>query len=306
MADPKAGGGASGGSASYWSNLRRASETFADYLERRGSSRNTVIQYLSRVRPLEASGPGDAAIARAVELLTGEEGRAYAPKSRRMMKAAYLSWARFHGNDSMIAALGELKLPVAVRAKAQVPLPPAVYRAVRDGIVAADYLPDPVRACLGLMACRGLRRGDVLRMQRDEINQALKQSVLSYLVKGGRRLEIGVLKGWRDYLEILARKNSWKVVHELVSTSPRGAEQVIPTALRRVAENVELGDDVEVADVRCHILRRSYAVMFYEACGRDPVKLQNHLGWANVSTALSYVDFARRDELDAIADKMMG
>ncbi len=286
--------------------------TLDDYdawLEKRGSSPNTRKQYRSRVRRIEGA---DDPVATALKILTDRRESAYAPKSKRMARAAYLSWARFTGNDALLLALSkeELKLPAPTRAKAQMPLPPAVYRAIRAELDAADYIKPAARACLGMMANRGLRRADALHLRRVDVSSALKLGTLSYVVKGGKRVEIGVLSSFRRYLELLLEQSGrWSQAHELISTSEAGAAMAIPAALAKVGEKVlETIDDaqgVQLEDIRGHVLRRTYAVAFFKAVKNDPTKLQAHMNWEKIETALSYVDFATRGELDAVAEQMM-
>lgn len=274
--------------------------SFEQYLSSRGRAPTTAKVYAVHARLLDVDDP--VAAARAV--LTSPD---YAPKSKHAMLGAFRAWARYKGDDELEAALasGEIKLPAAVRVKPQVPLPPDVYRAIREEIDQADYISDPARACLGLMANRGLRRGDTLRLRRQDVTGALKTGVLSYVVKGGRRLEQGVLKSFRLYLELLSEQGSrWSSVDELVAKTPSAALAAIPLSLKRVASHVDLGDEVTLADVRCHVLRRSYVVTYWKACGKDITQLVAHMGWSNAATAYGYIDYVNRIELDDIADKM--
>jgi integrase len=74
---------------------------------------------------------------------------------------------------------------------------------------------------------------------------------------------------------------------------------VITRSLEKCALNIGL----DVDDVHPHLLRHTYATRYYEAC-QDPKKLQDHMSWANIATAMNYVGQSSREELDAIADAM--
>ena len=119
-------------------------------------------------------------------------------------------------------------------------------------------------------------------------------------------------KAWRRYLEALdeAFSGTKKTrVSELVAKSENAAEVAVSRGLRKLAEDVEaeLAEfDLSPRDVHGHKLRHTYATMFYEACGRDPARLQAHLGWAQIGTAMNYVTATARAELDEVAEDMLG
>lgn len=263
---------------------------FEQHLVQRGVDPSTARQYRSHlVRPRE-------------RLLDKE----LAPSTRRVGLAAWKSYAGFIEDDALLKELKQLRLPVAARVKVQVPLPLPVWKALRAEIDSADYLSTVAMRCvLGVMANRGLRRGDVLRLRRTEVTAALRSNVLAYEAKGKKRLEFGLLQSYRRYIEQLGDVGGkWTSVYELISPNESWAKQKVADELRVCAEHIELGE-VTLEDVRPHVLRRTFAVAMYEAFNHDAVKLAAFMGWSNVTTALRYVDFVKRDELDLVADEMM-
>jgi integrase len=283
--------------------------SYEAWLRRRGAGQGTIVQYLSHAA--RAVGGQDP-----VERLSD---RKLSPKYRRMCRAAALSYARFSKNEKLIEEIGEVRLPAPVRKTAKVPLSESAWRALRAEIDSADYIKEPVRAVLGLMATRGLRRGDVLRLRKTEVTGALKKDVLSYVAKGERRLEFGVLKSFRPYLELLSaefterRAGADDAVCGLIAlravpeNQMASAGEAVTRGLVRVGEAV--GADVleiDPEDLHCHQLRRSVANMYFKACNHNPMELKSWMQWASMETALSYVDHADRDKLDAIADSFLG
>lgn len=278
---------------------------YREWLRRRGLGDSTIHQYVFHAgRAVGGEDPFDRIT-----------DRGLSPKYRRVCKAAIISFARY--NESLgdkeatktIASIKEVKLPSPVRQEVKVPLTMEQWRALRAEIDEADYISEPMRCELGLMASRGLRRGDVLRLHRKEISEALKTGTLSYVAKGERRLEFGVLS-WVGYLETLHREFSAAKGSEVVADliSPGSAEKtrmkvagaLVVKGLRKVAAKVEGIDEIAP-----HDLRRTYATHYYEACGKDPAKLQAHMCWSSLTTAMGYVNAGSRESLDAVAEEML-
>jgi integrase len=268
---------------------------YSEWLRRRGTGASTIQQYLFHAG--RAAG-GEDPFDRVTD-------RALSPKYRRVCRAAIISFARFNKDDALVEQIKEVKLPSPVRMAVKVPLTVEAWRALRAEIDAADYITEPVRAALGIMASRGLRRGDVLRLHRKEVADALKTSTLSFVAKGERRLEFGV-GSWRHYLETLAEcfagERDAKTVADLISKNHDAAGRQLIRILRAVAGRVKGIDAKKIAP---HDLRRTVATHFFEACGRDPVKLQAFMQWASLEVALGYVSAGSREGLDDIAEGML-
>jgi integrase len=267
---------------------------YSEWLRRRGTSASTIVQYLFHAgRAVGGEDPFDRIT-----------DRGLSPKYRRVCKAAIVSYARFNKDDALVEQIKEVKLPSPVRQTVKVPLDMETWRALRAEIDAANYITEPMRAALGIMASRGLRRGDVLRLHRKEVADALKTGTLSFVAKGERRLEFGV-GSWRPYLETLAEcfagDRDAKTVADLISTTHQAAGVAAVKALRRVAKRVK-GASPKIA---CHDLRRAYSTHYFEACGRDPRRLQTHMQWSSLEIAMSYVAAESRENLDEIAEDLL-
>ena len=250
--------------------------------------------------------------------------RQLAPKYLRQIRSSFRAYARYleragRADEArqLLDDIEDVRLPPALRQTPQNPLPRAFYDELRAAIKASDQKP-AMRAQLGIMANRGLRRGDVLRIQRKDVQNALKTGTLSFVAKGKKRLEFGVLPTYAGYLELMEeaferdREDAWRYepatsVWELLSSSDEAAKIAVARSLRAVASTCNLKKHgVTLADVRPHVLRRSYAQAFFEACGHDPMKLKDHMQWSDVSTAMSYLDHSQKKTLDEVAAKMFG
>ena len=268
---------------------------YTNWLRRRGLGADSIKQYVYQAsRLLKEEDP-----------FIRLTNRTLSPKYRRACKAAFKSYAKFTKDTEFAEELEELKLPAAIRVNSKNPLSEKLWKALRLAIDESTEISPPMRAELGIMITRGLRKSDVLRLHRDEIATALKKGVLSYVGKGEKITHITVGDTWRKYLELfhkafLKNKNATQAV-DLISTSFKSAGTATARALRKVARNVK---GIEIADLHPHLLRHTYATAYFEACGRDPAMLQQHLNWSDISTAMRYVGQTDAAKLDAIASKM--
>jgi integrase len=275
----------------------REIERFREHLAEYGLAAGTIRLYSHNVQKAYAEG-GFLRRLRDGEL---------APKTLRHIKAACRRWARFRGDDQLLVEADKIRLPPPQRKTAKVPLTRDDLFALVDEIDAADYLDDAMRAELGLMASRGFRCGDVLRMRRSQAQTALRVGTLSYVAKGRRRLEFRVLDTFRPYLDLLVSHPRWERVEDLIS--PRASEATRREAAGRAAARaLELcGSKVGIKGLYPHRLRRTYATEYLRALGPDAfaaVKLQQHMQWASLQTAMGYVDHDRGQELDDVAEAM--
>jgi integrase len=225
-----------------------------------------------------------------------------APKTLHRIRAVGRQWARFRSDDALELALKKFKLPPARRQSVRIPLERAKLFAIVDELARADYLASPMRATIGLMACRGFRVGDVLRMQRSELIEAVQTGVLSYLGKGRKRIQFRLMPYWEAHVKHLAEiDGAWVRVEDLIAPTS-DAKQRRKTASKAAQRALlELASHCGIAKVYPHRLRRTYAVEYLRQHGGDPeavIKLKQHMQWADESTALQYVDHARGPELD--------
>jgi integrase len=266
------------------------------YLNEFGLSEGTIDIYVHQMRRAIQQG---GAVARLKSEL--------APKTKRLVRAAARHWADWQEDKKLRRELDRIRLPAARRQKAKVPLPREVMLNFMREVERDPRLSPALRAVIGLMAFRGFRDGDVLRMQRHEIAAALKHGTLAYEAKGKRRLEFQVIRTYRRWLELLHSLPKWHVVDELIATSPtpkgrrKQAARNVQRAMRRI------GKRLGIEGLHPHQLRRTYCVEYLRALKGDPealMKLKEHMQWANVATAMEYVDHLRGKALDAVAETL--
>lgn len=280
-------------------NLDQQIQNFKNWLIERNRDEETAEGYASDVRLCFNHPQAPLGRFRDPEL---------APKTLRRSMAAMRSWCKFNKNTELLEKLMDLKLPPPARKVAKVPLTRAEWEELMEEIdnEARAYLSPAERAVIGIMAVRGLRVGDVLRMTRVDLLNGKRTGVLSYEAKQGKRLEVSI-KPLEDYVDWLLKDEGWVRVRDLISTrasektKQSSATQQISRALKTLGDKLGIPEK----ELYPHRLRRTYAVHFLNAAGGDLSKLQGHMSWSNIGTAAQYVDHSRREELDAIASAMI-
>jgi len=233
---------------------------------------------------------------------------ALAPKTRHRILAAGRQWAKFRGDAALTAELTSFRLPPSRRKFPKVPCDREQLFKIIDELPNADYLEPSMRAVIGMIACRGFRVSDVLRIQRDELLQAKETRMLVYLAKGRRRLEFGLIKTWAPYAVALAdTPGEWLLVEDLIcpGAKPKNRRKSAVRAVERALNKV--AGRCDIAKVYPHRLRRTYAVEYLKQQKGDPEALLNltkHMQWADESTALQYVNHVRGRELDEVAERI--
>lgn len=272
---------------------------FRAALANRGLAEGTIDTYL-RDAATALEGPG---------FLARLKDEAIAPKTKRHILATARHWARYRKDKKLRDQLDELRLPPARRKRAKVPIERDHLFALLDQIQQARDIPPATRAVIGLMATRGLRIGDVLRLTREEVERALAEGTLAFEAKGRRRLEFRVLRAFKPWLldlQQLGAGVAWARVQDLVA--PRAVRAPRAAAHRAVERAlVRLTVRSGIFNAYPHRLRRTYAVEFLRQLQGDPealIKLTQHMQWASTATALEYVDHQRGEELDEVADRM--
>lgn len=203
-------------------------------------------------------------------------------------------------------------MPAPVARQAREPLPMDDWREVRQFIAETEMLNEVQRQVCGLIALRGIRCSDVLRMTERDIKQALKTDTLKFEAKGERWLEFHA-KPLRPYLKGLLELDWPKKAHVWNLVSPKSDEDKAPdTASRtirrafdRVAEELEM----DPADLYAHRFRHTYATFFLQKMKGDPeaiFKLQQQMGWARLETAANYLRRSRQSELNKIEEELLG
>ncbi len=219
------------------------------------------------------------------------------PNTKRVSLAALRAYARFTKDEDLKETLNDLKLPPVQRIRPKLPLEKHDWRVLVKTI--RDLPDSPNKAVLGMMAVRGFRIGDVLRMKREEISEGLRTGVLMYVAKGNKKLTVGVNESFRDFLEILNQEGKWKRVIDLFETEDKATRMQLRRTLQALAKDVGITDAMYP-----HRLRRTVATYFLEKVGGDLTKLKDWFGWSSIATAASYSDHYKREELDKIGSTL--
>lgn len=230
-----------------------------------------------------------------------------APKTLRVIRASARHWADWQRDEDLRAQLKRFRLPAPRRVQPKEPLTRAQLRRVMKAIDLAKHLPPAEQATLGLMAARGFRVGDVLRMRRVEIERAAK-APLAFEAKGKRRVQFQVLRTFQRWLAVLAAQpGSWQRVEDLVAARSKDSARRATGARRIQRELARIGSDLGIEGLHPHRFRRTYAVLFLQAHQGDPeavAKLTEHMQWGSPMTAFQYIDHVRGDELDKVAERL--
>jgi site-specific recombinase XerD len=251
---------------------------------------------------------------REVRLATSESSltdriidRSLAPKTRRRIVASLRSWAKFKGDGELLITLSDVRLPPPKRKTVRRPFPREEWMRIVDAIQDDEDMEPALRAVCMIVCLRGLRVGDVLRMHRNEVRQAIKTGRLVIEAKRGHMVDY-TAKPMLEAMGLLMESPvKWDQVEDLLSPEAthkrRAARKRVHAALRRVAEELSI-DPVEVYP---HRFRRTYAVNFLQQMQGDPQamqKLVSQMQWLNPATALEYTDWTKIEELDAIDEKV--
>jgi integrase len=231
--------------------------------------------------------------------------RSLAPNYRRHLAGCLRSWAKFSKDTALIERIEELKLPAAAPASAREPFSRGDWEALREAILKAGYLPEATRLVCAIIATRGIRCGDVLRLTRREVEAALETGVLAFEAKGERRMEFSARPVRRE-LEALAEL-SWRgrVASAICGT---GNHETAARMVRRAFDQIADISGIDPALVYAHRFRHTYASEFLNEMQGDPeavFKLKDQMGWANISTTQNYLRRSRQKELDEIERRLL-
>lgn len=268
---------------------------FAEWLKRRGRADNTVRAYVRDLRSCTQHPRG----------MLGKLRDRLAPKTVRRTYAVLRSWAKFTGDQSLASELDDILLPAAKRVTARTPLGQEAWLKLMRALPLTHDVHPATRTIIEIMALRGIRVGDVLRMQRGQVERALTSGLLVIELKKRVRHEFSV-RPIEPQLRHLLSWPDWFQVMELVL--PEDTEAVDPVAAAGMAiwrALQKVGDVAGIENLHPHRLRRTYATEFLAEVGGDLEKLRQHMGWADLATAAGYADHDRRVELDAVAAAMM-
>jgi integrase len=267
---------------------------FTAWLVGRGRGEDTARIYCSHLRQSAADPKG------VTHRLIGT----LAPKTKRTNLAALAAWAKFSKDDELRDSLEEIRLPPARRVTAKYPLEVAQWKTFVVHLRTAkmpmrDYA---LRHVMVIVAIRGLRCSDALRIKKREISAALSSGKLAFTGKGGKRTEFAAAPMRPELAALHEIPGTWDHLHELVSASPRSAANRVWRRMKGEATKVK------IKGVYPHQLRRTYATNFLEQLQGDPraiIKLQKHMNWESLATAASYADAVDTGELDQVGGKMV-
>lgn len=277
-------------------------DKFRSWLLARGRNEDTAELYVGNLKSCAADPKG---------LTHRLVSKGLSPNSRRTNLAALAAWAKFTKDGDLRNELDEIKLPPARRVTPKVPHTAEEWKRLvthlrtcpirqRDHAVKAE----PMRQVLLIIAIRGLRCGDVLRIQRRDVVRALDSGVLAYTGKGSKRHEIAVAP-IRDQLTELAKVSGWDRMGDLVS-SGKSRRASARKAARQLAA---LAKRAGIKGVYPHRFRHTFAISFLEQLKNDPnalIKLTRYMGWDNIQTAARYVDHVSQEQLDTIGAGIVG
>lgn len=275
-------------------------DEFDAWLRRRGRGRS-ADQYCKVVRCWIVD-PDETE-----SMMTSSE---YSPNYRRHLIACVRVYAQFIGDGDLLARLGDIKRPPPVPKEAREPLPFAQWFDIREAIEDADYLSDPKRLVCSIIALRGIRCGDVLRLVKRDVSRALDTGMLSFESKAERWQHYNA-EPLRPYLdELNGLRWPGKRVRNLVC--PRSAaghcQETAGREIRKAFDRIADDVGIEPEDLYAHRFRHTYATYFLQEMEGDPeaiFKLQQQMGWARLDTAANYLRRSRRGELDEIESRLL-
>jgi integrase len=222
------------------------------------------------------------------------------PKYRHSIRAALLAWTDYTEDEDLHKEIKRMRLPPAIRQSEKQPLTKKQWHKLIATIPSAN-INELVKAHLHMMATRGFRCSDVLRITRAQAEHALDSDVLSFVAKGSRTLNFPVSDRWRPSLELFMDYEGWSNVGELISPNSSAPAEAAAQAARRGLTAV--GEICGIDEITPHLLRHTYATHFYRQC-KDPVALKDHMQWASIETAMNYVAESDRGELEKVADDL--
>jgi integrase len=266
-------------------------QAFRVWMLERGRTEGTADLYVGNIRTCAADKHG---------LTARLVGGRLAPNTLRANLASLRAWARFTDDGKLQARLSDLRLPPARRVSSKPPLDAEQWkRAVLH--IQTCKMDEAMRQVLLMMALRGFRSGDVLRMRKAEIQRAIDTGKLDFEAKGRKRIEFSA-KPFMAPLRALAAMPGWVRVRDLIADKPATAKIKVWRASVRVAKQVGL------KGMNPHRYRHTFATNYLKQLAGDPnaiIKLQKFMAWESMATAARYVDSVSQNQLDAIGDELI-
>lgn len=234
-----------------------------------------------------------------------DDGNGLAPKTLRHFVAALRQWAVWREDVQLQKRLGKplaRRLPQAVTIKPKSFLPKNLWHELIRHVELHHQT--VLGACISFMARRGSRVGDVVRMSRKLVVQALKQTSFQLPTKKRRFLQVDTDEV-RWSLEIFVPEDGWDRVEDLVSPGSdpgrrrKAAVTNVENGLRRIA------GEIGIADIHPHLLRRTVAAHFLDEVDGDMNKLMDYMGWTSLEVAREYVAMRDHSGLQKAARSML-
>jgi len=264
-------------------------EKFRAWLLERGRGDDTADTYITNIRSCAKDPHGLTH-----RLVSGE----LAPNTCHLNLASLRAWAQYAKDDDLRKILDDIRLPPARRVTTKQPLGAHEWRAIVRHLQTCPMRPEAMRYVLLIVAIRGLRAGDVLRIQRADVVRAVATGKLVYEGKGRKRIEITAAP-IREPLEALAQIRGWDRVRDLIKTGKarRSAGRKVWRAAVRSAKSAG------ILKMNPHRYRHTFATRFLAELAGDPnaiVKLQKYMAWESMNTAARYVEAIDMAELDRV------
>lgn len=267
-------------------------QAFRAWIVERGRADGTADLYVTNVRSCASDKRGMTG-----RLLVGR----LAPNTMRGNLAALRAWGKFSRDQGLLDKLSDMRLPPARRVSSKPPLDFALWKKAVNHLMTCE-MDEAMRQVLLMMALRGFRSGDILRMKRTEVVKAMDTGKLIYEGKGRKRIEISAAP-IRKQLEALAKMPGWVRVHDLIADVPETARKKVWRASRRTAQQAG------IKQMNPHRYRHTFATNYLQQLAGDPnaiIKLQRYMSWESIATASRYVDSVSQDELDTVGAGMVG
>lgn len=238
----------------------------------------------------------------------------FAPKTRRKLLQALRQWAIFSGDRELEKRLAKTsplvkRLPRGDRASMRPPFPKEEWKRFLTMLERAEEklgCPRAVWATIGIIAHRGPRVGDAVRLSRHQVRAAVETGRANFAGKGQKQLEYDV-EICRAHLEALDAMTNWHRVWNLVSPKAedpyRSARFAVWSWCKRIGEAAGLQPPLYT-----HRFRRTVAVEFLKKLHGDPfaiIKVMKWMGWASMETAKHYLDHVSGEELDRVGRSLL-
>jgi integrase len=251
----------------------------------------------------------DVALARRLFLESAPVPRRLTPALRRYL--AFIGDRPAH-DDGFLQALVSWKLgavrprtgPPMTRKKPRRSFQPGDWQKLTDSL-SDDH--SPSGACLWVLCSTGLRVGDLLRLDRKELQAGLRRGVLQLERKGGTWIDLPVAGADEPWQRLLAAMTNWKASGTVATLlAPDGADgaaggaayQRLNRYLRALGTTLKLTPPVHL-----HRIRRTVAVLGLRLT-EDVGRVQQLLGHASPASTHAYLDELRQADVADLQERL--